>query len=170
MANAWIRLLLNVECLNTIHNLAVSYVRFYLKWTWVDDMQSVGFRRTKCELAKGIITSCGCGQFLLETSVVSLTHYSRYSIGMNDSLMKWTGNEATKIKLYYCPIFASCKVVLHFCLANHIYFEPHTIDFMRGDFKEHPILVDHELNFTDWYSFHSFISTLMLTIHQHINH
>lgn len=65
------------------------------------------------------------------------------------NLLKY-GHEEKKLKIYYCPIFPNARIVLQFLLFSNIYFEPHKIDYLHGDFKEDPILVDDELILIEW--------------------
>lgn len=43
--------------------------------------------------------------------------------------------------------------MIEFCLANSIAFEGVKIDYLRGDFKEDPILVDNDINIVGRYCF-----------------
>lgn len=60
------------------------------------------------------------------------------------------GDDTNTLKLHFSPIFPNSRVILHFLLCNSIAFEPRKIDYLYGDFKEDPILVDGELILTDW--------------------
>jgi hypothetical protein len=57
-----------------------------------------------------------------------------------------------KVKIFYCPVFPTSKIVLSFCLTNSIVFEAAKIDHLHGDFKEDPILVDNDINICGRYA------------------
>ncbi len=59
--------------------------------------------------------------------------------------------KAAPIKLHFCPIFPSSKFVVNFLLTNHVIFDPFKVSFLDGDLKEEPILVQDQVQLSEWY-------------------
>jgi hypothetical protein len=63
--------------------------------------------------------------------------------------MLYLGDEEKRVVFCYSPVFPENLAILDFCLINNIYLDLKKIDYLNGDLKEEPLLVDGRVTCND---------------------